>query len=377
MNAAFLFNSDDPKFGGYYGPPIRNAILSSEILQNSNRHLKVSIGDVLIYSHSESTSHYIDLAEKIYFWHPWQELFDDRIRSTYLNATVYAWVIQNITSDIAKKIHESLINDSSYLGMHALDFSYPFHLVFYRNLMIPKYRIYGHSCNLFFSMGEEDSKDEMEFDAMLELGFENVAWEDNGARKTIFDDFDTLEHFQQIEEYRRIIISYLSGEDEADELIMLMEDLNPRLFNTLGAAVRALSRAQTEEDFAHIGLSGRRYLEQLADVVFPAQDELYNGKDVTKNKFKNRLWAYIDASIQETDSNRETKIQILGKEVDRLFGEVNSILHADSDKEKAIQVLIDLTKFSITLISLDLEKARKPYYAFEQNIRNFFKEAFL
>lgn len=271
MNTAVLFNSDHPKYGGVYGWDIQDAIFSSNILQESNRHMKVSVGDVLILSYARKAEAYIDLCERTYFWHSWQKLLAEKLRSTYLKQTVYAWVIQNITAETAERLHSSLIEDQSYLGIHAVDFAYPVHLALYRNSMIPKCRINGRTCHLFFSMGEEDSKYDSGIEELRQTGFDNVAWEDYGARQTIFDNFDTLEHFQQIKEFSNTISPQLpGGEDHAGELAMLLEDLNPRLFNTLGAAVKALARAQNEEDLAHVALSGRRYLEQLADVLFPA-----------------------------------------------------------------------------------------------------------
>ena len=50
MNIAFLFNSDHPSLGGYYGPPVMDLILGAEVLQKSNRHMRVSVGDILTYS---------------------------------------------------------------------------------------------------------------------------------------------------------------------------------------------------------------------------------------------------------------------------------------------------------------------------------------
>jgi len=48
MKIAVLFNSDHPQYECMYGDYIRNQIFSSDILQLSNRHLKISLGDVLI-----------------------------------------------------------------------------------------------------------------------------------------------------------------------------------------------------------------------------------------------------------------------------------------------------------------------------------------
>ena len=44
MNVAFLFNSDHQSLGGYYGPPIKRAILGTRVLQESSRRVpQVSI----------------------------------------------------------------------------------------------------------------------------------------------------------------------------------------------------------------------------------------------------------------------------------------------------------------------------------------------
>jgi hypothetical protein len=281
-----------------------------------------------------------------------------------------------MTEEIAKSLHLVLKNDSAYLGMHAIDFSYPIHLALYRNSMIPKYRIQGKVCYLFYSMGEEeDERDHGEFDEIKALGFEQISWEDTGARQTIFDNYDTLEHFSQVEQVKNFIGSiapYLpERDDEAEELAMLLEDLDPKLFNSLGAATRAFSRAQNEEDLAHVGLSGRRYMEQLADVLFPANEKLYNDRKVTKDKYKNRLWAFIDSSLPTSESNRDEKLAALGKEVDRLIEEFNLAIHGNPDKDRIGYAYGDLAKLTARLLSLSPENVRKPYYAYEKTLIDF------
>jgi len=372
MTIAFLFNSDDPQFDGFYGGPIRNLIFSIDVLQQSNRHMKVSIGDVLFYSYASTEQEITNLANSTYFWHPWHHLFEKKLHNTYYNSTVFAWVIQNITEKIGHQLHARLTSHSSYLGMHAIDYSHPAHLLLYRNSMIPKYRIHGKTCNLFFSMSEEDGKDFGDAEEILKEGFDSIDWEDTGAHRTIFDDYDTLEHYQQITNFRKAIAPELNGgEDDADELVMMIEDMNPRLFDALGAALRALGHAQTEEDIAHVGLSGRRFLEQLADVLFPAQKNLHNGRKVTQNMYKNRIWAYIYDAIPVDNPDRQSEIEIIGKELDRLTDEFNGALHGDPGQDRVTRAFADLAKFSILLLTLKPEATRKPYYAFEENMNKF------
>lgn len=375
MIIAVLFNSDDPKFNGYYGPPIRDTIFGTGVLQSSNRHMKVKHGDVLIYSHARTYKDYERIAEATYFGTTWTRIKSERIRASYMRETIWAWIIQNVTHQIAEGLDATLSSESSYLGLHAVDYSYPPHLALYRNSMPEYCRIMGTVCLLPYSMGNEDQKDEFEAEQLLTLGFTKVDWEDRGAHGTIFDDYDTLEHFQQVREVQAVFARGLpEGDYEAEELVMLMEDLNPRLFNTLGAAVRALSRAQNEEDIAHVGISGRRYVEQLANVLFPPRAELHNGRNVTKEKFRNRIWAFIDQAASPLIENREEEIRRRGLEVDRIIDEVNSILHGTPDKARALRILFDLAKLSIDLLQLDPVAARRPYDAYNDNLLKLLRE---
>lgn len=376
MIIAVLFNSDDPKFEGYYGAPIRDRILGTGILQSSKRHMKVKHGDVLINSHARTYEDYERIAEATYFGTTWSRVRAERIRASYMRETIWAWIIQNVTHQIAEDLDAALLPESSYLGLHAVDYSYPPHLALYRNSMPEYCRIIGTVCMLPYSMGNEDEIDEFEAEHLLTLGFAKVDWEDRGAHGTIFDDYDTLEHFQQVRDVQAVFAHGLpEGDYEAEELVMLMEDLNPRLFNTLGAAVRAVSRAQNEEDLAHVGISGRRYIEQLADVLFPPRAELHNERSVTKDKFRNRIWAFIGQAVAPSVENRDEEIRRRGLEVDRLIDEVNSILHGTPDKTRALRILFGLAKLSIDLLQLDPIATRRPYDAFNDNILKLLRES--
>lgn len=227
-------------------------------------------------------------------------MLKDKLESTYCKQTVYAWVAQNILEESAIDRHNHLSNDDSYLGMHGVDYSFEGHLALYRNIMIPKYRIY-----------------------------------------------DTSNHFRQMKDFEEIITPYLTNKkDDAGELILLIEDTNPQLFNSFGASVRALSIAVNEEDYAHVGLSIRRFLENLAYTIFPAMSKPYKGRNVNKVAYKNRIWAF--ASDTENDNE---KIIRLGNELERLIKEANSALHDEADKDRMMLCLIDLAKFSLALLS--------------------------
>jgi len=77
VHVAFLFDSDDPKYNGFYGNPIRDEILKTNVLQECGRQMKVYIGDVLTYSNARDKNHYIELSEAIYFSHQFQSLDEE------------------------------------------------------------------------------------------------------------------------------------------------------------------------------------------------------------------------------------------------------------------------------------------------------------
>jgi hypothetical protein len=293
------------------------------------------------------------------------------LEATFNVATVFAYIFENMTDEIAVKLDERLVDAEAYLGFLQVDYTHGPHLVMFRNYMITKYRVQGTTCRIFYSMSENEDPDKYEAELLGELGYTDVDWEDRGAQGTIFDNYDTLEHFEQVEGFKEFIAPHLpGGDDEASELAMVLEDLNPRLFNALGAAVLALKRARHEEDVAQASLSGRRYLERLADALFPSRTERYNGRDVGPGKYKNRIWAFIADNI--SDKNHVEKI---GKEYDRLTDEFNAGVHGDRTRLGMLRTFAEVASLTLALLALNPSDTRKPYYAYREQMLDFFKGA--
>jgi hypothetical protein len=372
MNAALLFNSDDAKFGGSYGDPIRDFVFGLGLIQASGRHMKISVGDVLTYGKYRNQEQFESLMVKVYSSGTRALYHEDRLGDVLGVGTVYALTFENMTVNLAQDLHVALSEDSSYLGVLEVNYAHGPHLALFRNSMIPLYRVEGSTCRVFYSMGEEDSRDDYEIEAMSKLGFSDVAWEDRGGHGTIFDDYDTLEHFQRIAIFRDVIQGLIEGgEDAASELVMVLEDLNPQLFTVLGAAVVALERAENAEDVAQAALSGRRYLEKLADVLFPARDGKLNGRRVGKSEYRNRIWAYISENLRAYPE----RVEVLGKEVDRLVEEFNAGLHGDREGPRILKALANAGELTAALLALSSSKSRQPYYAFQKRIVEFLREA--
>lgn len=363
MDAAFLFNANEFKRHGNYAVAANTLLFRSGILQQSGRHMKMGRGDVIV----DSARHF----KAAFRQTGWYCINDWKLNKTFGEATVYAIVLQNVTLPIADALHKSLVRRKSYIGAMELDFSYGPHLVYFRTYIGSQYRIQGRLCRIFYSMSDrENSCFDSEVEEVRQYGFDDVDWEDRGAHGTVFDDYDTLQHFTQVNVFKSTLSQLLEGGNEgASELAFVIEDLSPRLFWTLAAAFERLSSGDNEEIVAQAALSGRRFLEQLADALSPPSDELLNGKRVGKAQYRNRLWAFISAH-----ASGDPLVAQLGGEVDRLDKEFNGGLHGSRQGERLATAFVKLAVLTGAILQLSPEAARRPYYAHIERIVEIFSK---
>lgn len=381
MNIAFLFNSDHPSLSTSYGSSVMKNILSTGILQSEDRNMRISIGDILTYpaatQSSTPTFRYLnELCINVYTPDSYDNLISEKLYETFTTATVFCWLFQNMTSKCANALHNKLIkSDTSYLGAMDVTFSEPLHLRFFRNSLIESYRIHKNKCSVFYVMSENEDPDYSVKEAFEKHGYD-VTFEDIGGRRTILDNYDTIEHFQRVEDFREHFSS-IKGVDRylTDNIILSLEELHPKLFDSFAAAARTLKRAETEEDLAQASLSGRRILEKIADYLYPPSTLKYKNRKIGKAEYKNRIWAYIETTIEENKAEKSKVIQ-LGKEADRLVELFNSGLHSSPNKEKVEESFKSLLVWISDLIELSPLNARKPYLAYTDEFFNFLDSVF-
>lgn len=377
MNIALLFNSDHPALGGWYGGAVMDRILGTNELQAVNRSMRISVGDVLTYSAASRSktptlASLVQLCQAVYRPKDFDRLILDRLNQTHGKATVYCWLFQNMTASIGDALHSQLHPDPTYLGAMDVDFLEPLHLYFFRNSLVEQYRLHGKRCSIFYGMGSSEDPDLAVQEIFESHGF-SINYEDTGARRTIFDNYDTLEHFRRVEDFKRIFAQF-DGLDEArtSDLALNLEELHPALFNAFASAARALERAETEEDYAQAALSGRRLLERTADYLFPPQEEKWNGRKVGPAQYKNRLWAYIAQTIAEAEVADSGMLERLGKEADRLVDLFNAGLHANPTRQKVESSFRDLVVWLSSVIEISPDASRRPYLAYNDELFNFF-----
>lgn len=376
MNIAFLFNSAHPSLGSWY--PILERLLGANELQSADRHMRVSVGDIATYGvaarSATPVAYLVDLCRMVYLPTKYDRIMRDRLEETYSKATVCCCVFQNMTPLIADALHPKLTGDPAYLGAMDVDFATPLHLSLFRNSLPEQYRLRGARCSMFYVMGDNEDPDLAVREIFERYGFE-VDYEDIGARRTIFDTYDTANHFRRVADFQRIFGGFEGlDEDQASDLSLRLEELHPKLFDAFASAARALERAETEEDLAQSALSGRRLIEELANYLFPPQRAPWNGRKVGGAEYRNRLWAFIDGSLNEMPGSNPSNLDNLGNELDRLVELFNSALHAEISRQRVEAGFRDLVIWLAAVIDLSPVATRLPYLAYQPELNSFFEK---
>jgi len=117
-------------------------------------------------------------------------------------------------------------------------------------------------------------------------------------------------------------------------------DLAPKAAEKLMVAFRSVASEHPEE-WSHALTSCRRFLEDLADVLYPPKDEQVKGRTLGKPQYINRLWAFMDESI-ESESNRDlakAHVDYLGSYLERAHKLGHKGVHADLSRTEAIKAV--------------------------------------
>lgn len=373
MNFAFLYNSDDLSLGGNYADAFRNLIFQTGILQKCNRSMRFAEGDILTFSRSKTYGEYRDLTLKVVQPVSTDMLLEDKIANLLPNITVATMAFQNMGMDTAEKMHRSLLPHDCYLGAIDIDFARPEHLVMFRNSLIEQGRFERNSAKLFYTMGDLESYEDCAlFDQFSKAGF-NTEYVDAGARRTIFDDFDTLEHFQRVGEFVDLITKQIGiPEPDVSDFCHALEEVQPRLFETLFSAGKALSNASTADELAQVGLACRRFLKILTDAWFPGKSRAkFRGRGVSDSHIKNRFWAHLEKNIGLSGNALSDQ----GKRFDDVWQQASKYVHEnDPGRDEVINLLQQIMSLTADVINIDFEAATRPYSAYESSLRSFWED---
>ena len=129
-------------------------------------------------------------------------------------------------------------------------------------------------------------------------------------------------------------------------------DLYPELAEQLMIAFKSVA-SNDEENWSQALTTGRRLIEKLADLIFSPSKQLHKGRKVDKPQYLNRIWAFLDQTI-ESETNKElakNHVDLLGKYIESTYRLTNKGVHSTVSQEESIKGL-----FHIYLLLAELLK---------------------
>ncbi|MFI1770169.1 hypothetical protein [Thalassobellus citreus] len=135
-------------------------------------------------------------------------------------------------------------------------------------------------------------------------------------------------------------------------------EIDPELAEKLMLVFKSVSSDKPEE-WSQALTSCRRFFEKLADNLFPATDEKLNGRSLSKENYINRLWAYMDKSI-ESKSNRDLAkkhVDLLGLYLQGTYKIANKGVHSHITRIESIKTVMHIYLVCADLLDyLDKDK---------------------
>ncbi|RUR57558.1 helix-hairpin-helix domain-containing protein [Vreelandella populi] len=125
--------------------------------------------------------------------------------------------------------------------------------------------------------------------------------------------------------------------DAVDDKLL---DLNPVISEQLMLAFKSVSSSK-EEEWSQALTTCRRLIEALADQIYPATNDMGNGRSLGKTQYVNRIWAFMDSSI-ESKSNKElakTHVDFLGSWLEKINKLSNKGVHAELGQLEATKAV--------------------------------------
>ncbi|MFH1214085.1 MAG: helix-hairpin-helix domain-containing protein [Candidatus Neomarinimicrobiota bacterium] len=146
-------------------------------------------------------------------------------------------------------------------------------------------------------------------------------------------------------------------------------ELDPELAELLLLAFKTVY-SDSPEEWSQALASCRRFLEKLADNLYPATNKKINGRDLKQENYINRIWAYMDNSIK-SETNRDvakSHVDYLGSHLQSIYGITNKGVHSTITRIEALKTVMHIYLLCADLLSfLDkkqfLEKTPSIYTA--------------
>ena len=296
----------------------------------------------------------------------WRTLDPDRFPREAARRDIYILYLDGLAPGDAKRLDRRLRSDEAYFGCLEINLANSAHWVLYDQKLVSSYRLLGKELRLLHiaSELEPDLPTGARQDWIESRLFDSVEFEDTGLQETILDPYRTADAARREAELEELLSGHFSG--VVSETLIRTGELDPVLREALHAALTSFESFGSTEQLALVGASCRRFLERLADVLYPAQAEPRDGREVTQANYLNRLWAYVDEKLKGTEHDVVVStLTDIGKRIDRLNELANKGIHAPQVSPSEMQRLLVgliLTTYDILTLAPPPRKARmEPY----------------
>jgi hypothetical protein len=355
MKVAFHFDADDPSVKGKYGLIFLARFFAALRHADEDRtaHVKIWHGDLGAWELGGTPKQRQVIGAALFgSQHQlWREIEPSVFLGKVFTTNVYVIAVEGLSTVLRDKIHAALRADDSYYGAIQVFEAIPAHWALYHRTLVPRYRYYCGQLRILCTLDEEDEKDTgLETHWRRSGIFESVSWESLQARHTIFESHETIEDARRLAQLDRMLPDDLSV--MADDVLLRLSDEIPQLCDTLFAAFDRLRTVRTGEEAAQAALSCRRFMEGLADLLYPPRHEKVKGRKLDAPAYRNRLWAYIDENLQGDKEPAEKELNELGKLVDGLVEDANTGVHSHISRGELDVLLRRLVTVTYRLLRL-------------------------
>jgi len=316
---------------------------------------KILVGDLLVQemlrSHKKPNDFLNDLLQLD--GDNWSRVIGHR-KDFFLQQNVFIICFETLQKEVARKLHDTLVEEEHYLGCFEIDHSQELHWKLYSDFIGPKFRVLDREISILIDGGGAEGKEIFEhYKELLKcIPFKKVNMEFSNYRHSLLDDNHNFENAKRTEEWRKDTESLFST--ITDEIIAKLTDAAPELTDRLWTINHTFTTAQTGEQYALAMTSCRRLFEYIIDCLFPATNELVDGHSLKKDKYKNRLLEFAK-NEQKSDANINlifTNTVSLFDEWGKLYELSNKGVHSDVHRQECRRCIIRTILLLDDLISI-------------------------
>jgi hypothetical protein len=352
MKVAYHFTCSDimVQYHRYFYEKLFPKYLKIEGLHLSS---KVLTGDLLLGDTGDVDEHLFINRLVGYPFHTWKRMSYENAK-ILLRDNIFIICFETVSASVAQQIHSLLNEEKRYLGAFEIDHIDEFHWHYYGECIGPSFRVLNRDLFVLIDNQEpemlEYAEDEKAF--FEGLFFDNVSVEVSNYRYSIYDDHHNYEHAKRGAEWRKSVDSLFAS--ISDEITGKLIDVAPDLTNKLWALTNAFDTAKVGEQYAQAMASCRRVFEYVTDCLFPARDELIEGRSLKEDKYKNRLMAFASKELK-SKSNIDMIVASttsLFKEWENLYALSNKGVHSETHRQECRRCIIRTILLLDDIVSL-------------------------